>query len=424
MPYGEDMDVSFDGDTVTIDRVTSDDPVLAELLAHTPPDQRHQVVLRILAVGARGLLTMGVGLDLHEIDERVRRSVEQATGTARAEVDRILAEARVALEASLDPDQRTSMLGKALSELTAWQQGFLGGVDPDRAGSHTGRMLEHLRGLLGPGGALEQRLAEALDLGADDSSLGRFSATVDRRLQEIRDLVAEGRGRREEADRGTAKGLTFEDDLEEHLRRAAAALPGAVVERTSTIGGDLPGDAMVGDFVIELASGVRIVIEAKNTRTIGLTGRDGILGELDRALVNRRADVAVCLSALDAFPREVGPLGMYGRRLLAVEDGDGMMTWVAVRWAAAMAEATRAGGDAVGPDLAVIDDLVQRIRQLGQVFSSNRRSLTEISGSVDRVRDSLDVLRRELTALIDDLAFELSRQPTDRTVLPIRRKAV
>jgi hypothetical protein len=418
------MDVRIDGDTVTIDLITSTDPVLVELLAHAPAEQRADLVQRVLAVGARGLVTMGVGIDLQEIDERVRRSVELVTGSARAEVDRILAEARVTLESSLDPDQRTSMLGRALAELGAWQQGLLGGVDPDRAGSHTGRMLEHLRSMLGPGGDLEQRLAEALDLGSDDSSLARFSATVDRRLQEIRDLVAEGRGRREEADRGTAKGLTFEDDLEEHLRRAAAGLPGAIVERTSTTRGDLPGDAMVGDFVIELASGSRIVVEAKNTRSIGLTGRDGILGELDRAMVNRGADVAVCLSALDSFPREVGPLGVYGRRLLAVEDGDGTMTWVALRSAAAMAESARAGGETVGPDLAVVDDLVQRIRQLGQVFSSNRRSLTEISGSVERVRDSLDVLRRELTSLIDDLAFELARRPGDGAVLPIRRQAV
>ena len=89
-------------------------------------------------------------------------------------------------------------------------------------------------------------------------------------------------------------------------RAWAAGVGGCEVERTSTDGGSLGREALVGDLVVVLADGGRVVIEAKHTARITLTGPDGILAELDRAMTNRDAEVAICVSAQDAFPGEVG----------------------------------------------------------------------------------------------------------------------
>lgn len=416
--------IRLDGSTVTIDHLACADQVLVALVERTAPEGRAELVEKILGVGARGIVTMGVGLDLSELDHRVRQSVELATDKARREIDQVLDVTRKAVESTLDPDQRTSLVGKALDDLQTWRDEFLGGVDPDRPGSHTERLLGAMRSLLGPGGELEERLAAALDLDASDSAFSRFTSSVDTRLTEIRDMVAEQRGRQAEALRGTAKGIDFEDDLEIHLRNAVAGLSGAVVERTSSSAGSISADSIVGDFVVGLPDGARVVVEAKNTRTLSLTGRQSILEELDRAMANRMADVAVCVSAQEAFPREVGPFGVYGRRLLVVEDGDGTMTWVAMRWAAAMAQAMRGGNRSEELDVVAVDDIVQRIRQLGQVFSTNRRTLTDVTESVDRVRSSLDGLRRELLTLVDDLSHEMARgRRPEAEVLDIRREA-
>src|SRR5665811_1170997 len=207
---------------------------------------------------------------------------------------------------------------------------FFEGVDPERANSHTGRLLKEMQILLGPGGALEERLDAALDPTDASSGLARVTELLDRRFTEIREMLALERGHSQEAERGTMKGFEFEEVVEESLRVAARQM-GAMVERTSNESGDL--DRIVGDYVVELASGARIVVEAKNKRALALKGEKGILAELDLAMANRHAGVAICVSKHpDAFPKEVGPINVYGRRILVCDDGEGTLLWVALRW--------------------------------------------------------------------------------------------
>lgn len=403
--------------TVTVDHLACDDPVVAEVLRRQPPDQRAATLGRMLAVGARGLLTMGVGIDLAEVDDRVRSSVEQATSALKHDVEALLGQARRAMESTLDPEQRSSIVARTMAEFTALRNGLVSELDPDSSSSHAARLLTRLDELLGDEGLLPRALATALDPDSTESGLGKLAQVVDRRVTEIRDLLVEDRGRRDEAERGTAKGLDFEDRLEEDLRRAAHGL-GAIVERTSRRAGALRGEARVGDYVVTLPSGARIVVEAKNAATIPLTGSTGILTELDRAMDNREADVAVCVSARDAFPAEVGPFGVYGRRILVVDEGDGTMAWVALRWAATLLTThTRPGVEA---DPTVVADRLDRIRQLAQLFSSNRRLLTEIGSSIDGVRTKLDEMRTELIGLVDDLTVELARGAEPASVVDIR----
>jgi hypothetical protein len=167
----------------------------------------------------------------------------------------------------------------------------------------------------------------------------------------------------------------------------------------------------VGDFVVALPSDRRIVIEAKNTGRINLTGRDGILEELDRAMANRSADFAICVSARDAFPKEVGPLGVYGERILIVDEGDGTMLAVALRIAEMMLDKS-ADRKTADIDRGFLNDRVQRLRQLAQLFTNNRRSLTDIKTSVENVHGSLEQIRSELLFLVDEISHEIDRSST------------
>lgn len=414
---GETSAVGLDGDRVTIDGLMVIDPDLAALLSACSPGARNDVVRRVLAVGARGLATMGIGLDVAAVDERLRQSLGWLTDEAERRLTAVLEKGRTAMLAPFDPDQRSSALNRMLDEFTAWRDGFLGRIDPGAEGSHTTEFLTRLAAVVGPEGSLERRIAEALDPNADGSVLASLMASVDERFGELRDLIVRQQGvaagRAAEAERGTAQGLDFEDELEAALRRWAGSAGGCVVERVGRVPGELGAQSAVGDFVVVLPDGYRIVVEAKNQATMGLGGRDGILAELDRAMANRRADAAVCISRRDAFPTEVGRFGVYGARVLAVDEGDGLLTAVALQWVRARA-AAEASGRSHRMDVVVVADRVATIRRLADHLRSARAGLTDIRKGVDTLSERLGDLRTEILVQVADVERELTTADPDR----------
>ncbi len=393
--------IRVEGDVVEIREWRVEDSAFAGLLRREPEESRLDLLRTIVDVGTRGVLTMGMGIDLDEIDTRVERSVSQVTSKAEQAVTALLETARTELETTLDPDRRQSVMSRTLREFEAWRKGFLAEVDPDDAEGPIGRLFTGLNDLLADGGPLEARLKEALDPSTDGSAVAVLASQIDKRFGEIRDLISTERGRREERETSTRKGFEFEDELEESLRSISRGL-GAVVERTSDIGGLTGAEALVGDFTISLPSGHVIVVEAKHTAAISLTGKEGILEELDRAMANRGAMVGVCVSKNAAFPAEVGSFGVYGNRILVADDGEGTLLQVGLRWAQLLCQADLGRrGETV--DTALVFERLERIRQVTQRFSSNRRALTGIAGSVEQVRSSLDAMRNDLLDLIDDI---------------------
>jgi hypothetical protein len=395
--------VTTDGLITKIDGLVTEDRGLATLLAAQDEAAWPDVVERALAVGAHGLVTMGLDVGLDTVRDEVRRQVEQATSQAEARVAEMLATAEQVYRQQLDPEVRSSMLSRSLREFHHWREAFFDGMDVDQAGSLGGRLVERLEGLVGEGGELEKQLAAALDPSADGSAIGRLRREMLDEIHRLRDSVHGERGRQVEAERGTRKGFDYEDVVEERIRAWASGLGGCVVERTSTRGGSLGRDSLVGDLVVEFPDGGRVVIEAKNTGRISLTGSDGILQELDRAMANRRADVAICLSAREVFPAEVGNFGLYGNRLLAVDDGEGDLLDAALRIAGLLLKLA-GPTDADTIDRAALLDQLDRIQQIAKRFSSTKRTLTEAQNSIDLAKEGLDTMRSDLLALAQSAA--------------------
>ncbi len=407
---GEPTAVRLDGDRVTIEGLTVTDPDLAALLAPCSAEARDDVVRRVLAVGARGLATMGIGIDVAAVDERMRQSLGSLTDEAERRLSAVLEQGKQAMLAQFDPDQRTSALNRMLAEFIGWRDNFLGRIDPAIEGSHTTEFLTRLTAVVGPDGSLERRIAEALDPTADGSVFASLMGAVEERFGELRDLIVRqqgvAEGRAAEAERGTAQGVDFEDELETMLRSWAAGIGGAIVERVARTRGELGPQSTVGDFVVVLPDGYRIVIEAKNQAAIGLGGKDGILAELDRGMANRQADAAVCISHRDAFPAEVGRFGVYGTRVIVVEDGDGLMTSVALQWVR-MRAAADASGRSHQLDVAVVADRVAGIRRLADQLKTSRAGLTTIRQHVDTMYERLGEVRTDMLGLVADVEREL-----------------
>lgn len=398
--------ISTDGRITKIDGLVTDDMRVAQLLDAEPVDNWPAVMERALVVGAHGLATMGLDIGLEAVREQIRRDAEHATAVAEERVESILAAAEQAFNSQLDPDHRTSLLSRTLREFHQWRTEFFEGMDLNNSESLTAQLLHRLEGVVGSDGIWEQRLAAALDTEADDSSLGRLRSEILQEIRSLRDAVHTQHGKREESEKGTRKGFRFEDLVEDRVRRWAAGIGGCLVHRTSRTGGALGSQALVGDLVLETAGGCRIVLEMKNTARVTLSGPDGILEELDRAMANRQATVGVCVSANDAFPAEAGLFAVYGNRILVVDDGSDAMLDVGLRVAQLVA-ATLESNRGTEVDRAAVTAQLDRVRSLAKRFSASKRALTDAQSTIETVKSSLDGMRTDLLDLVDRVGAEV-----------------
>jgi hypothetical protein len=102
----------------------------------------------------------------------------------------------------------------------------------------------------------------------------------------------------------------------------------------------------------------------------------------------------------------VGRFNVYGDRVLAVDEGDGAMTSIAMQWAAAStANATGTGAEL---DTGAIADRIDRIRKAAETLSGARRSVTTITASLGKLHETLGGLRLDVLAQVEDLERLLS----------------
>jgi hypothetical protein len=400
---GPSIDVN--GATTTITELAIQDEAVARYLASFPLERRAEEFARAVSLGVHGLVATSMSATVDEVKVEVRRILESAAAAAESQLGLAVETGRSELSAHLDPEVRSSLTARTVNELTELHAATLARLDPDRSDSHTGKLVTAITDLLGPGGLLAQRLEDAFESAEADHGLGRLLDIFERRFQELRDVVIGDQHRQAEAERGTAKGFDFEDDVEAMLRAHALPIGGCMVERTGQLGGALGAHCKVGDFVFTLPDGITIAVEAKNAARIPLTGSTGILAELDQAIDNRKAAWALCVSRSDAYPREVGSFAVYGNRILVVDGGDGALAGVALRWIAA---ATRANsGDHDHADTATALDGLRRIRDLAQHFSRSKKVLNTAQSGLESVRDELDSLRSQLLDLVEDVSRAL-----------------
>ena len=382
------------------------DQSVAAYLALFPKERWAEELVRAIGIGVHGMAATNMRATVDDMTNEVRRILESAAVAADTCLGNAVEAGRSELSAHLDPDIRSSLTARTVAELQQVHETTLARLDPDRSDSHTAKLVAGIGELLGPTGLLAQRLEEAFDSAEADHGLGRLLDTFEKRFQEMRDLVVGEQNRKMEAERGTAKGVVFEDEVEELLRAEAMALSGCVVERTGQIGGSLGSHSKVGDFAVALPDGTRVAIEVKNTARISLAGATGILAELDVAMDNRAASWAICISRTDAYPGEVGSFGVYGNRLLVIDPGDGTLTRVALRWVAAAARAAASGSEQV--DTAAALERLARVRDLAQHFSRSKKALSTAQSGLETVREDLDSLRSQLLDLVDDIVRALN----------------
>jgi hypothetical protein len=210
------------------------------------------------------------------------------------------------------------------------------------------------------------------------------------RLEAARDARAD------EREKGTAKGLDFEEAVEARLD-ALLRGTGDLVEPTGTaVGNSVRGRK--GDFLITLdptstrGLPVRVAVEAKS----GRVGLAKLCRDLDETRHNRDAVIAVAVYRAGKAPSGCAPFTLHGEHIICEfdsDDPDDTAFTAAVRLGRALALAASRDHEDVVDAVAVRRDLEGIRAQLNAIVGMKSK-LTSISTATGDVRNGLDALRQ------------------------------
>jgi hypothetical protein len=220
-PIGLGCDVRVEGDHIAVTGLSLYDTELAAYVADHPEVDRPAVVERGLKVGLIALRNAGVTINVdfvaHEF-ERLMRRTDESHDRAAVALDAALRETFAARDGKLP---RT--LEQFLSDNGTLRRLVDDLFDEERRDSAIGRMRTLLAGYFDGDGAIVSRM---LDPRRVDSPLHGFRAEMRDLLKDVSDrlvrLEAARDARAEERDKGTAKGLDFEDAVEIRSMRCCA----------------------------------------------------------------------------------------------------------------------------------------------------------------------------------------------------------
>ncbi len=393
----ERQSVRVDDEVIVVEHLRLNDPALAAFVAQRPADDRTELIERALRVGLHALQDASTSLDV-ELVRREFESLLQRSATANEKAAQ-----------QLDQVLRTNF-GDNDGRLPRTLERFLGDrgqlsrfvgelFDESKRDSAIGRMRT-LLGTYFDGDA--SRLAQLLDPTRMGSPLHQFRTEMkqgfDKLGERLTALEAANSARADERSRSSAKGMDFEDLLEDFLAECAQGA-GDTIERTGTTSGDVIRSKK-GDFLLTIdpqwcrGAELRVVIEAKNRRLSWPQIRE----ELDSAKRNRGASVALAIFAPEHAPRGIAPFDVrYGHVLCVLdpEAPDRATLSAAVRLSRLYALAQMAADDDridVGRLSAALDAVkaeLEAVRRLKTSLTSIRDTATEVSSGLDRLREQV-----------------------------------
>jgi hypothetical protein len=388
-------DVRIEGDNIAVTGLCLHDAELAAYVGEHPEVDRPAVVERGLKVGLIALRNSGVTINVDFVGrefERWMRRTDESHDRASAALDLALRDTFAAKDGTL-PRTLEQFLGADGTLRRLVDDLF----DEERRDSAIGRMRTLLGGYFDGDGAIISRM---LDPRLAASPLHGFRTEMREMLQDVSDrlirLEAARDARADERERGTAKGLDFEDAVEARLGVLLRGT-GDLVEQTGTAVGNSVRSRK-GDFLITLDPSwtrglpVRVAVEAKS----GRVGLAKVCRDLDETRRNRGAVVAVAVYRAGNAPAGCAPFTLHGEHIICEldpDDPEDTAFTAAVRLGRALALIAVRNRTDVVDAVAVRNDL-DGIRAQLSAIAGMKSKLTSISTATGDVRNALDALRQ------------------------------
>jgi hypothetical protein len=389
--------VDVDGDVIVIEQLRVQDRGLAAFVDSRAQAGRPELAERALRIGLHALQDAGTTLDVNfvrrEFDALLQRN-ESVNERAAKELDQVL---------RVNFGDRDGRLPRTLEQ-------FLGDrgqitrlvselFDETKRDSAIGR-LRTLLGTYFDGDA--SRLAQLLDPTRMGAPLYQFRSEMTAAFEKLNErltaIEAASTARAAERAKSSAKGMDFEDLLEEMLGEAVRGT-GDTIERCGVTTGDVIRSKK-GDFLLTVdpqwcgGADLRVVIEAKNRGKSWREMRD----ELTEAKRNRGAAVALAVFTPEHAPSGVAPFDVRHGHVFAVIDPqapDTATLTAAVRLARLHALASVATRKAE-VDPARITAALAALKTELEAVRALKTSLTEIGKYANNVSTGLDRLREQV----------------------------
>ncbi len=367
--------------SVTLCDVTISSPELLERLELEKGDnERIKKVCDFLLLGFEVLKRSQVSSDVDFIE---RRFEKMSAGFERVVEDQ--------LRSTFDPQHEMGHLARLLMKVAEFERKVSELFNPEDRTSYLGRMNERMGEVFDPErGTLPVLLDSRLSFERSDSPFQRFREEVKDQLGSLRKEI-EGYKTAllgevklvEERERGTKKGFTFEDEVEQALGLIAKTL-GDEVERCS-LAADGTGSKK-GDFVVTFSdTRGRLVIDTKDEE---MTSLPKWKETLEAALVTRKAGYALLLARDPAqLQAQVGCFQEYeGRKLITALPS----LEIAIKWARLRTRALHESGG--GLDVSELLEDLEQIQSSLDAVVEMRKHLTAIGTSRDRIETQIKKL--------------------------------
>ena len=236
-----------------------------------------------------------------------------------------------------------------------------------------------------------------------------LNENLDKIREKIGENEAERKAIKETEERGTKKGLDFEEQCAEKLRWIAKIHSDKLDESGTTKGNKL--DSKKGDFVLTVTDiGKKIVFEMKNKGSIS---EKDIHKELKESMENREADYGIFVAKnKNSLPDTVGWFNEYdGNHLVcAVEnDGeeimDGEIIHIAYKWARAKlrTESTKEKKFDAELILAKTSEIRRKIEDLRKI----KMQCTNINKSTEDIEKVTKNTEKEIKAQLEEIVDNL-----------------
>ena len=274
----------------------------------------------------------------------------------------------------------------------------------DKEDSALSRLMSRVEGA-------QKKITREFSLDEEDTALARMQKklldvlenqrqTNAQFQEEVKISLAEMNTRKKEAAKSTLHGLEFEDQVYGFVNDLNVNT-GDFVTQTGNQTGDF-GRSKKGDVVIQLgsehvATGARIVIEAKDDKSYTI---DGALAELEEAKKNRDASIGLFVFSSGSAPTGLEAFKRYGDDLMVVWNAEDANTNVILEAGVSVSKAlcvqSRGHSEELGADIDAIREAVLDIEKQREGLEEITKSASAIDNHVTKILNRSRIMGNNL----------------------------